>query len=231
MPPTAPRLDYTPPPTASGSVAARCTSGTLWKYPLAPKARSVVAMPRDARILHVGVIEECLCLWAEADPSVATTPRTFERFLIRACDAVSKVEMPVGAQVISVREEGVALSVLVELDPTAATETRTFVLLMTGEAIPAGYEHLATLFLRGGSVPITVAHLYQPARPRAETDGSELSLTEADLTDLAGGYRINVPCPEGGETLISGSQFTTEDLERLANGERMVIDGRAFIAE
>ena len=42
---------------------------TVWKFPLYLKDRQVIEMPLGARVLHVDVQDQVLCLWAEVTPS------------------------------------------------------------------------------------------------------------------------------------------------------------------
>lgn len=44
------------------------SSKRIWKYPLRTTDRQQVEMPAGASILHVGVQDNVICLWALVDP-------------------------------------------------------------------------------------------------------------------------------------------------------------------
>lgn len=53
---------------------------TIWKYPLRVKDTQLVAMPKGARILSVGVQTDTICLWAMVDDREGET--VYRRILI-----------------------------------------------------------------------------------------------------------------------------------------------------
>ena len=47
----------------------------VWKFPFATKDVQELTMPRGARLLHVAVQQEQLCLWALVRPEAVTVRR------------------------------------------------------------------------------------------------------------------------------------------------------------
>lgn len=45
---------------------------TVYKYKL-PTRKSLVVLPKDAKVLHAGCQQQGICLWAEVDPEIVGT--------------------------------------------------------------------------------------------------------------------------------------------------------------
>jgi len=49
---------------------------SIWKFPLKFVMKQEVLMPQGAKLLHVGVQDNFICLWAEVDVNAVRTNRT-----------------------------------------------------------------------------------------------------------------------------------------------------------
>jgi hypothetical protein len=71
-----------------------------------------------------------------------------------------------------------------------------------------------------------------PASERHRPVSPAITLTEADVDDLADGARINVPAgPHRQEIILDGEDFDDEAIAALRAGNTTVVDGYTFVAE
>ena len=62
------------------------------------------------------------------------------------------LKLPRGAKPLHVDNQSEHLMLWAEVDPAAAEEVFTFEVLATGDAVPAGAEHIGSALFRGGQL-------------------------------------------------------------------------------
>jgi hypothetical protein len=143
-------------------------------------------------------------------PATPSCSRLFEAVQV-ACDYIRTADC-YEATMLATRN-GPTKCVITEYDPREHNGSELLEMLSEGDTVPASTETRARMRVK-------------------DRQAAAITLTEADISDLADGARINVPAgPHDQEIALDGEDFDEEAIAALRAGNTANVEGYTFVPE